>query len=112
MFKVRATYLPRQDMEFDFEYYFRVHVPLAQREGQGRIKPVKIEVETGCETLMAPGEPKSPCVFCIYFAEQQDVEGFRRFLASSGTDPMREDVRNYTNCELEWTVCEVREFAA
>lgn len=112
MFKVRATYLPRPDMKFDFDYYFRVHVPLAMQQGKGRIRILKIEVETGSTSLMEPGERLSPCVFSIYFAEQQDVAEFRDFMRSSGTDPMREDVSRYTNCELEWTVCQVQEFAA
>ena len=109
MYKVRATYLPRPDMQFDLEYYFRVHVPLAKEQAAGRLNIVKLEVETGCTALMDPTEELSPCVFCIYFKDHEDVETFRRFMAGPGTDPMRADVPRYTNCELEWSVCEVRE---
>jgi hypothetical protein len=48
-------------------------------------------------------------VFTLYFASPEDVEAFRHFLASANTEPLRRDVPRYTNCELEWTVCEVIE---
>ncbi len=110
MYKVRATYLPRPGMTFDLEYYFRVHVPLAQRQGEGRLNIVRLEVESGATLLMDPEQVRAPCVFSIYFRERGDVEKFRDFLAGPGTEPMRRDVPNYTNCEIEWSVCEVREF--
>lgn len=107
MYKIRATYLPRDEMTFDRDYYFRVHVPLAKAQAEGRIAIRKIEVETGAELLLEPGEKRSPCAFCLYFDTRDDVERFRRFLVGPATRPMREDVPRYTNCELEWTVCEV-----
>ena len=109
MYKVRATYLPKEDMTFDLDYYFRVHVPLAQKQGAGRINIVKIDVESDTELLMAPGVKRTPCVFSIYFNDEEDVNAFRAFMASDAVKPMREDVANYTNCEIEWTVCEVTE---
>lgn len=107
MFKVRATYLPRSDMRFDLDHYFRVHVPLAKAQADGRVNVRKIDVETGATLLLDPEVQRAPCVFSIYFDTAEDVEAFRRFLLSPATAPMREDVPKYTNCELEWTVCEV-----
>jgi hypothetical protein len=109
MYKVRATYLPRPGMTFNLDYYFRVHVPLAQQQAAGRLNIVKLEIESGATALMNPDQALAPCVFCIYFKGLEDVETFRRFMAGPGTDPMRADVPRYTNCELEWSVCEVRE---
>lgn len=109
MYRICATYLPRAGMHFDLEYYFRVHVPLSKRQTAGRIRIVKMEVETGVTALMNSADVRSPCVFCIYLPEREDVDAFRRFLAGPDTEPLRQDVALYTNCELEWTVSEVRE---
>ena len=55
MYRVRATYLPRDDMQFDYEYYFREHVALAQKQTSGKLNIVKIEVETEEELLFESG---------------------------------------------------------
>lgn len=107
MYKIRATYLPRDDMKFDLEYYFRVHVPLAAANMDPRIAVHKVEVESNAEFLLEPGRKATPCVFTVYLDDKRDVDRFREFLQSDGVTPMREDVPKYTNCELEWTVCEV-----
>jgi hypothetical protein len=109
MYKVRATYLPREGTWFDMDYYLREHVPLARAQTEGRLNIARIEVEAGTSLLMEPAEARSPCVFSLYFASPEDVEAFRRFLTSADTEPLRRDVPRYTNCELEWTVCEVIE---
>jgi len=109
MFKVRATYLPRPDMVFDVEYYFRVHVPLAKLQTANRVNIRRIDVETGATSLLDTGQKGSPCVFSVYFDSEADVEQFRRFLRSEQVEPLRDDVANYTNCELEWTVSRVHE---
>lgn len=96
-------------MEFDFEYYFRVHVPLAKSQATGKLDILRIEVETRSELLMDPGVKGTPCVFCVYFKSREDVDTFRNFMMSAAVQPMRDDVAKYTNCELEWSVCEVRE---
>lgn len=109
MFKIRATYLPREDMVFDLDYYFRVHVPLAAANMDPGIAVQKVEVESNTESLLEPGNKVSPCVFAVYLRDREDVDRFRAFLQSDGVAPMREDVPKYTNCELEWTFCEVTE---
>jgi len=109
LYKVKATYLPRDSMEFDFEYYFRKHVPLAKSQADAGLNILGIDVESKAELLMQPGVKSSPCIFSIYLEHKRDVDVFREFMASEAVAPMREDVVNYTNCELEWTVCEVTE---
>jgi hypothetical protein len=96
-------------MRFDLEYYFRVHVPLARRHAPQTPEILKIEVESGTTLLLDGDRRLAPCVFCLYFRDRADVEAFRRFLTGPGTEAMRRDVPNYTNCELEWSVCEVRD---
>lgn len=109
MYKIKATYLPRPDMSFDLDYYFRVHVPLSQAHMDPGIAVHKIEVESKAESLLKPGSKSTPCVFSVYLKTREDVDRFREFLQSDGVAPMRDDVPKYTNCEIEWTVCEVAE---
>ena len=109
MYKVRATYLRDAQSWFDLDYYFREHVPLAQRSTAGKLNIHRIEVETDETLLLEPATQRSPCVFCLYFETLEDVEAFRRFLQGPDTDALREDVAHYTNCALEWTVCEVKD---
>lgn len=108
MYKIRATYLPRADMTFDMAYYLREHVALARTQTAGRVPIRRMDVETGAAMLMG-GAAQSPCVFSLYLDTLADVETFRAFLQSEAVEPLRRDVARYTNCELEWTVCEVRE---
>ncbi len=58
---------------------------------------------------MGDGPVQSPCVFTVYLDSLDGVEAFRKFLQGDAVDPLRRDVARYTNCELEWTVCEVRD---
>jgi len=109
MYKVRATYLPRDDMEFDLDYYFRVHVPLAQATSAGKLDIVKMDVETDATVLLSPESRETPCVLSLYFETAEDVEVFRRFLSSDQVDSLRDDVAQYTNCELQWTVAKLHE---
>lgn len=109
MYKVRATYLPRDGMVFDLDYYFRVHVPLAQTQTAGRVDIRRIEVESGARRLLDPGTPGPPCVFSMYFDTEEDVARFLAFFRGPHVGPLRDDVHNYTNCELEWTVAKVHE---
>lgn len=109
MYKIRATYLPRADMTFDMTYYLREHVALARKQTAGRVAIRRMEVEMDTTPLPGTGPAQSPCVFSVYLDTRADVEAFRRFLQSDAVEPLREDVARYTNCELEWTLCEVRE---
>lgn len=109
MYKIRATYLPRPDMTFDLAYYLREHVALARKQTAGRVPIRRMDVEMGTTPLLGTGPAHSPCVFSVYLDSLDDVETFRNFLQGEAVDPLRRDVARYTNCELEWTVCEVRE---
>ena len=109
MYKIKATYLPREDMTFDLDYYFRVHVPMAASKIDPGIAVLKVEVESKAESLLEPGAKATPCVFAVYLPDRKDVDRFRALLQSDAVNPLREDVPKYTNCELEWTVSEVTE---
>jgi hypothetical protein len=109
MYKVRATYLWRPGMVFDLDYYFRVHVPLAQAQTRGRVNIRRIEVESETTLLLDRGVTRSPCAFSMYFDTAEDVARYLAFFRSDGVAPLRDDVPNYTNCELEWTVSKVHD---
>ena len=36
-----------------------------------------------------------------------DVDDFNAFRRSDDVKPLRDDIKNYTNCEPEWTVAKV-----
>lgn len=110
MFKIRATYQPREDLKFDYEHYFNVHVPLArQQHALGGLKVLRMEVETESRSLLDSKDITSPLAYSLYFESMEDIEVFRKYLQSPFTEPLREDVANYTNCELVWSFSEVHE---
>jgi uncharacterized protein (TIGR02118 family) len=109
MYRIRATYLPRAGMEFDLDYYFRVHVPLAQQVTAGRVNIRSMEVESNAVLLTDPTSKRAACVLSLTFDSLEEVEAFRRLLLSRDVDALRADVPRYTNCDLEWTLSEVRD---
>lgn len=109
MYRIRATYLPRDDMKFDHEYYFREHVALAQKQTAGKVNIKKIEVESEEELLLETGDKCSPLVFILHLETLKDVEQFRQFFQTPDIVPLFEDVPKYTNCEIKWTVSKLHE---
>ena len=109
MYKIRATYLPRAEMRFDLEYYHRVHVPLARATTAGRFNIRAMDVESDAVMLTDATVKRAPCVLSLSFDSLDDVDGFRRLLLSNDVEALRADVPRYTNCDLEWTLSEVRE---
>ena len=107
MYAIRATYIPREDMHFDKEYYVSHHIPLAQKLLAGRIHYLQMHVEFNTRVLMNGNELRSPGVFVLLVESKDDVENFRAFRLSDDVKPLRDDVKKYTNCDLEWTVAEV-----
>lgn len=109
MYRIRATYLPCESMEFDREYYLDKHVALAHEQLAGRVQAKKIDVEFNVTLLLNQESVKSPCVFNLYVETSEDVAAFRAFMQSEAAQPLKEDVAVYTNCEVEWTVSELVE---
>ena len=107
MYSIRATYIPREDMHFDRDYYIKHHIPLAQKQLAGRVRYLQMHAEFDMRVLMEEEDLRSPCVFVLYVETREDVEAFREFRRSSEVVPLREDIEKYTNCIPEWTVAEV-----
>ena len=107
MFTIRATYIPRDDMRFDKEYYVSHHLPLAHKLLAGRIHYLQMYAEFDTCVLMNGNELRSPGVFVLLVESIDDVENFRAFRSSDDVKPLRDDIINYTNCDSEWTVAEV-----
>ena len=106
MYSIRATYIPREDMHFDRDYYIKHHIPLAQKQLAGRVRYLQMHAEFDMRVLMEE-DLRSPCVFVLYVETKEDVEAFREFRRGSEVVPLREDIEKYTNCTPEWTVAEV-----
>ena len=109
MYVIRATYLPRDGMRFDTDYYIRVHMPLARKELAGRANFVKMHAEFDLRVLMDGDALRSPCIFALYVESAADVEAFRKFRSGPHVAPLKLDVPKYTNCTSEWTVARVEE---
>ena len=107
MYVIRATYIPRNDIHFDRDYYLKNHIPLAKRLIDGRVNYLQIQAEFDMRDLMQGDELQSPCVMNLLVETEEDVDNFRAFMVSEDVVPLGEDVKNYTNCDVEWTVAEV-----
>ena len=107
MYSIRATYIPREDMHFDRDYYIKHHIPLAQKQLAGRVRYLQMRAEFDTRMLMGGDDLRSPCVFVLYVEAWEDVEAFREFRCGPDVLPLRDDIEKYTNCVPEWTVAEV-----
>ena len=107
MYAIRATYLARDDMYFDQEYYVNYHMPLAQKLLSGRVKYVQMYAEFVTRVMMQENELRSPGIFVLMVESKAEIQAFNLFRRSEHVKPLREDIKNYTNCEPEWTVAEL-----
>ena len=107
MYIIRATYIPKDNMHFDKKYYLTHHIPLAKQLLSGRVNYVKMYAEFDTRVMMDENEVRSPGVFVLLVGSRTDVENFNAFRRSDDVKPLRDDIKNYTNCEPEWTVAEV-----
>ena len=107
MFAIRATYIPKDDMYFDKEYYVTYHLPLAKKLLSGRVNYIKLYAEFDTRVMMNEDELRSPGVFVLLVKSKTDVDDFNAFRRSNDVKPLRDDIKNYTNCEPEWTVAKV-----
>ena len=107
MFTIRATYIPKDDMYFDKKYYVTYHLPLAKKLLSGHVNYIKLYAEFGTRVMMNEDELRSPGVFVLLVDSKADVDNFNTFRTSDDVKPLRDDIKNYTNCVPEWTVAEV-----
>ena len=106
MFTIRATYIPRDDMYFDKEYYISHHMPLAKKLLKDQVNYVSMHAEFDSCVMMNETELRSPGVFVLTVESKSDVDNFNAFRRSDRVKPLREDIKSYTNCITEWTVAE------
>jgi hypothetical protein len=52
MYSIRATYIPRENMRFDRDYYLENHIPLAQRQLAGRVRYLQMHAEFDMHVLL------------------------------------------------------------
>jgi len=107
MFAIRATYIPRDDMYFDKEYYMSHHMPLAKKLLKDQVNYISMYAEFNSCVMMNETELRSPAVFVLTVESESDVDDFNTFRRSDNVIPLREDIKNYTNCISEWTVAEL-----
>jgi hypothetical protein len=65
MYVIRATYIPRDDIHFDRDYYLKNYIPLAKRLIDRRVNYLQIQAEFDMRDLMQGDELQSPCVMVL-----------------------------------------------
>ena len=68
---------------------------------------IKLYAEFDTRVMMNEDELRSPGVFVLLVDSKADVDNFNTFRTSDDVKPLRDDIKNYTNCIPEWTVAEV-----
>jgi len=111
VYKIRAVYPAQPDYRFDQDYYVRGHLPLAQRQLQGKVTVKAIDIEWDVKVLLGGEEITSPCAVSIYLETDQDLQDFQSWLQSPDAQPVVADQANYTNCECHWTIAKTDTFA-
>jgi hypothetical protein len=114
MYKVSAVYKTGPDTYFDKDYYLKYHVDLAVKQSQGKLNIHKIEVEWDEEEIdwANTGKPNpenivASCRFSIFFETVEDLGDFYAFFKSPDVEPLREDAKKYTNCDIVWYVSNI-----
>ncbi len=94
-------------MRFDSEYYAGNHIPLAQKLLAGHVRFLQMHAEFDVRVLMNGNELRSPGVFVLHVETQEEVDKFVAFRSGDAVKPLADDVKNYTNCDMEWTVAKI-----
>lgn len=96
-------------MYFDQGYYSSKHAELARQLMAGKVNYIKMQVEFDMVLLVDEEKIISPCIFVLYVNSRQDVEEFINFRKSDAAKELKNDMQNYTNCAVEWSVAKVFE---
>lgn len=110
MYKVSAAYLAGESTYFDFEHYFNVHVPLAEKQMRlGNVPFIRREVARNCQDFFDPAVPGPVLVLTYYLESKADLDAFKAFMGTPLVQPLIDDVANYTNCRLVWSTAEIED---
>ena len=116
MYRVSATYIAKTGTHFDKEYYLKHHVALAYKQTKGKVNIKRVEVEWDVEEIdwsdTSKSNPEniiSPCRFSMILETKKDLSDFFEFFKSPDVEPLRDDVKRYTDCDLVWAVSELLE---
>ena len=77
MYSIRATYIPREDMHFDRDYYIKHHIPLAQKQLAGHVRYLQMHAEFDMHVLTEEKGLRSPCIRALR-SEQRRCESLSR----------------------------------
>ena len=102
---------PRSDSTFfDFDHYFKVHLPLALSSIKPYADVVKLEVDKGEGGMQGSEDMPYHCICSVYFDTAEGISGFRRLFANTEDgQPLAEDIQNYTNSPVEFQFSETIE---
>lgn len=99
---VRAIYIHHDGCKFDLDHYYSIHVALgANQMALGNLGFDKRVIETGIHGFFDQ-QPQHVLTITYYSQSIEFIEKFRKFMQTDLVDPLIEDAKIYTNCEVQW----------
>lgn len=106
---VEATYIYKSGGRFDYDHYTNVHIPLAEAQmAKGGLAFKKRIFKNRTDNLFT-GAPVHALSLIYVLEDQADLDAFKAFMTTDFVQPLLEDAKSYTDCELLWTSGEYRE---
>ncbi|NKB35750.1 MAG: EthD family reductase [Gammaproteobacteria bacterium] len=103
MYCAKIIYPKSEESFFDFDHYFKVHLPLALSSIKPYAEVVKVEVDKGVGGMVGEEDMPYHCICSVFFNNSDGIDGFRRLFATpEDGQPVADDIPNYTNSRVEF----------
>ena len=113
MYCAKIIYPKTEATFFDFEHYFKVHLPLALSSIKPYADVKRVEVDKGEGGMQGIDDMPYHCICSVYFESAEGISGFRRLFANPADgQPVADDIPNYTNSAVEFQFSETVEHLA
>jgi uncharacterized protein (TIGR02118 family) len=106
----KIIYPRKNDTFFDFDHYFKVHLPLALKSIAPYAEVARVEVDKGEGGMTGAEDMPYHCICSVYFESADGIAGFRKLFATpEDGQPVADDIANYTNTGVEFQFSETVE---
>jgi uncharacterized protein (TIGR02118 family) len=111
MYCAKIIYPRTSDTFFDFDHYFKVHLPLAVKSVTPYAKVIRLEVDKGEGGMIGTEDMPYHCICSVYFDSADGIAGFRKLFATpEDGQAVADDIGNYTNTKVEFQFSETIEY--
>ena len=108
---VKIIYPRTADTFFDFDHYFKVHLPLALGAIDSYAEVTRLEVDKGEGGMTGESDLPYHCICSVYFDNADGCAGFRKLFATpEDGQPVADDIPNYTNTAAEFQFSETVQY--